>query len=416
MNACIIAVGSEMLTPFRVDTNSLAVTERLNAVGFDVRMKVVAGDDVNELAGVFARAAASYDLVICTGGLGPTADDVTREAASLAFEMPLDVDEAIVDGIRARFEKRGMNMPAINARQGMVPRGAEVIQNAFGTAPGLWIDRGRVKIALLPGPPREMTPMLEGIVHERLAPVSGGRGLFRRVVKITGRPESDVDAVAQPIYGQWTNAAVPISTTILAVMGQIELHLTATANSRQDADAALDAAVGELRAGLGRSIYSVDGRPLEAVVGHMLRERRWTVAAAESCTGGLLMSRLTSVSGSSAYVDRGFVCYSNAAKMEVLGVPAGLIEAHGAVSEPVARAMADGARAKAGNDVGIGVTGIAGPDGGTPEKPVGTVAIAVVARDQASVRTFQFIGGREMVNFQSTQSAMNMLRILMEPK
>ena len=416
MNACIIAVGSEMLTPFRVDTNSLAVTERLNSIGFGVRMKIVAGDDIDELTRVFASAADTYDLVICTGGLGPTEDDVTREAVSRAFGMALELDGRIVDGIRARFEKRAMSMPAINTRQGMVPRGAAVIDNAFGTAPGLWIERGRSKIVLLPGPPREMTPMLDAVVRDRLAPISAGRGLFRRVVKITGRPESDVDATAQPVYSAWTRARVPISTTILAVMGQIELHLTAAADSRDDANAALDAAVNELRVALGRSVYSVDGRPLEAVVGELLRERAWTVSAAESCTGGLLMARLTSVPGSSAYVDRGFVCYSNAAKVDLLDVPPALIEAHGAVSEPVARAMAEGARAKARTDVAFGITGIAGPDGGTPDKPVGTVAIAVLARSQADIRTFQFIGGRDMVNFQSTQSAMNMLRLMMEPK
>lgn len=413
MNACIIAVGSEMLTPFRQDTNSLIVTERLNAVGYDVRMKVIVGDDVDELTRVFASAATTFDLVVCTGGLGPTEDDVTREAVSRAFAMPLDVDETIVDGIRARFEKRAMAMPAINRRQGMVPRGAAVVPNAFGTAPGLWIEQKAAKIVLLPGPPREMAPMLESVIRDRIAPTSKSGGLFRRVLKITGRPESDVDAVAQPIYGQWAHAAVPISTTILAVMGQIELHLTAAAESRAAADQALDALSGELQAALGQSVYSTDGRPLEAVLGAMLRARGWTIAAGESCTGGLLMSRLTSVPGSSAYVDRGFVCYSNQAKTDLLGVPAPLIEANGAVSEPVARAMAEGARAGARTTVGIGITGIAGPDGGTPEKPVGTVAIAVVAEREANVRTFQFIGGRDMVTFQATQSAMNMLRLLM---
>ena len=312
MNAWIIAVGSEMLTPFRVDTNSLAITERLNAIGYDVRAKIVAGDDVGELARLFALAAASADLVVCTGGLGPTDDDITRDALSRAFDIPLDIDEAIVNGIRARFERRGMKMQEINRRQGQVPRGATVIPNGFGTAPGLWIERGATALVLLPGPPREMTPMFDAVVAERLAPKAGSRGLFRRVLKITGRPESDVDAVAQPVYGPWTRAAVPISTTILAVMGQIELHLTAAAPDAAAGARALDAAVAELQGVLGSSVYSTDGRPLEAVVGSMLRDRHWTIAAAESCTGGLLMSRLTDVPGSSAYVDRGVVCYSNA--------------------------------------------------------------------------------------------------------
>ena len=269
-------------------------------------------------------------------------------------------------------------MADINRRQAMVPRGATVLENTHGTAPGLWLERGATILVLLPGPPREMTPMLEAVIRDRLAPRTGGRGLFRRVLKITGRTESAVDAVAQPVYGAWTAARVPITTTILAVMGQIELHLTASAASRVEADAALDAAVDALTAALGTSVYSIDGRSLEAVVGDLLRQAHWTIAAAESCTGGLLMSRLTGVPGSSDYVDRGFVCYSNQAKVDWLGVPQAMIEEHGAVSEPVARAMAEGVRGRAATNVGVGITGIAGPDGGTPDKPVGTVAIAVV--------------------------------------
>jgi nicotinamide-nucleotide amidase len=233
------------------------------------------------------------------------------------------------------------------------------------------------------------------------------------VVKVTGRPESDVDAAAQPVYSKWASQTVPISTTILAALGQIELHLTATAPSPAEAEAALDAATAELRAVLGMAIYSADGRPLEAVVGEMLKTRGLTIAVAESCSGGLLASRLTDVPGSSAYVERGVVCYSNASKTALVGVPEELIAEHGAVSEPVARAMAKGIRERAGTDVGIGITGIAGPDGGTADKPVGTVAIAVVVGDLERVRTFQFVGGRDMVKFQSAQAAMNMLRLIL---
>jgi len=305
-----------------------------------------------------------------------------------------------------------MTMPEINRRQAMVPRGATVLPNPNGTAPGLWMERGETAIALLPGPPREMKPMLEAVIAERLAPKAGGRRLFRRVLKITGRAESDVDAQAQPVYGQWTAQPVPISTTILAVLGQIELHLTAEAVSQADADRALAAAVRELQQTLGPAVYSTDGRPLEAVVGDLLRERHLTIAVAESCTGGLLASRLTDVPGSSDYVERGVVCYSNRSKTELAGVPEAMIAEHGAVSEPVALAMAEGIRTRAGTNIGIGVTGIAGPGGGSPEKPVGTVAIAVVVDGERRVRTFQFIGGREMVKFQGAQSALNMTRLL----
>ena len=411
MRACILAIGSEMLTPFRVDTNSLFITERLNAIGYDIRLKAVVGDDVDELAEVLRAADVWADLIVITGGLGPTEDDVTRDAVARVYDMPLEVDEAIVDRIRDRFARRGMTMPDINRRQAMVPRGAVVLENPNGTAPGLWIEHGRAAIVLLPGPPREMKPMLEGVVRDRLAPRSGTAGLFRRVLKITGRAESDVDAQAQPTYAKWTSNPVPISTTILAVLGQIELHLTAQAANPDAAHAALDAAVLEMQHVLGPSVYSTDGRSLEGVVGDLLRQHALTIAVAESCTGGLLASRLTDVPGSSDYVERGVVCYSNRSKTELAGVPSALIAEHGAASEPVARAMAEGIRSRAGTNIGIGITGIAGPGGGTPEKPVGTVSVAVIVDDETRVRTFQFIGGRDMVKFQAAQAALNMTRL-----
>jgi nicotinamide-nucleotide amidase len=413
MKACILAIGSEMLTPFRVDTNSLFITERVNTIGYDVRMKAVVADDVSELARVIDSALAWADLIVITGGLGPTEDDMTRDAVARVLGIPLDVDETIVERLRERFARRGMTMPDINRRQAMVPRGAAVLPNANGTAPGLWIEKAATVLLLLPGPPREMKPMLEAVIAERLAPRSKGRGLFRRVLKITGRAESDVDAVAAPVYTPWTSQPVPISTTILAVLGQIELHLTAQAANRAEADAVLDPAVAQLQAVLGSSVYSIDGRPLEAVVGDLLREHAFTIAVAESCTGGLLASRLTDVPGSSSYVDRGVVCYSNRAKTDLADVPVSIIAEHGAVSEPVAKAMADGIRRRAGANVGVGITGIAGPGGGTPEKPVGTVAIALVVEDEIRIRTFQFVGGREMVKFQAAQSALNLTRLML---
>ena len=412
MKACILAIGSEMLTPFRVDTNSLFITDRLNTIGYDVRLKAVVADDVNELARVIESALTWADLTVITGGLGPTEDDMTRDAVGQVLGIPLDVDEAIVTRLRERFARRGMTMPEINRRQAMVPRGAVVLPNPNGTAPGLWLEKGSAALVLLPGPPREMKPMLEAVIAERLAPKSKGSGLFRRVLKITGRAESDVDAQAAPVYGPWAANPVPISTTILAVLGQIELHLTAQASNKADADAALDAAVHQLQSALGPSVYSVDGRGLETVVGDLLREHRLTIAVAESCTGGLLASRLTDVAGSSEYVDRGVVCYSNQAKTDLAGVPAALLAEHGAVSEPVARSMAEGIRSRAGTNVGIGITGIAGPGGGTAEKPVGTVAIAVIVDDEVRVRVFQFLGPREMVKFQAAQSALNMTRLM----
>ena len=413
MKAWIVAVGSEMLTPFRVDTNSLRITERLNAIGCDVRFKAVVGDDVGELATLFQRGVGTVDLIVCTGGLGPTEDDITRDGLARALNLECETDEQVLESIRQRFEKRGMVMRDINRRQALVPRGAEVLENARGTAPGLWLERDGTAILLLPGPPLEMQPMLDRVVDERLKPRAGSRGLFRRVLKLTGRPESEVDAIAQPVYGQWLSAPIPIATTILAKMGQIELHLTADAPNEADARVALAAAVRQLLDVLEPAVYSTDGRGLEEVVGDLLRERGLSIAVAESCTGGLLASRLTDVAGSSDYFDRGVVCYSNDAKTEWLGVSPDLLAAHGAVSEPVAQAMADGVRQRARSGVGVGITGIAGPGGGTPEKPVGMVCIAVVTPVQQQVRTFQFIGPREMVKFQSAQAAMNMLRHLL---
>jgi nicotinamide-nucleotide amidase len=413
MKAWIIAVGSEMLTPSKVDTNSLHITERLNEFGWDVRLKAIVGDDVDELAGLLATAPGHADLVVITGGLGPTEDDVTRDAVARLAGVPMDVDETIIDQLRERFARRGIQMPANNRRQGMVPRGATVLENRQGSAPGLRLTHAGVDFVLLPGPPREMKPMFDVFVREHLAPAAGARVLLRRTLKITGRTESEVDTVAQPIYTPWRSDPTPIATTILASLGQIELHLTASANNATEAGEALDAAVAQLSAALGPSVYSTDGRALEMVVGELLYERKLTIAVAESCSGGLLASRLTDVPGSSRYFDRGVVCYSNEAKIDLLGVPEASIGEHGAVSEPVARAMADGIRRRPGVSVGIGVTGIAGPGGGTPDKPVGTVAIAVVTDSGERVRTFRFVGGREMVKFQSAQAAMNMLRLLL---
>ena len=413
MKACILAVGSEMLTPFRVDTNSLIVTERLNAIGYDVRLKAVVADQVDELARVVEDALEWSDVLVVTGGLGPTEDDITREAVSRVLGAPLAVDEAIVERIRQRFARRGMTMPDNNRRQGMVPRGAVVIDNPNGSAPGLWLERGSTAIVLLPGPPREMKPMLDAVIRDRLAPRTGGAGLFRRTLKLTGRSESDVDAQAQTIYTKWTRQQVPIATTILAVSGQIELHLTADAPSRELGEAALDAAVAELTNALGDIIYSTDGRPLEAVVGELLRERRKTIAIAESCSGGLLASRITDIPGSSDYFDRAIVCYSNQAKTDLLGVPEAMMAVNGAVSEPVARAMAEGVRDRARTSIGIGITGVAGPGGGTPHKPVGMVCVAVVLYAREWVRTFQFVGDRALVKYQSATAALNMLRLML---
>lgn len=409
--AVIIAVGSELLTPSRIDTNSLLVTQRLNELGIRVRYKAVVGDHRDDLADALKLALSQADLVVTSGGLGPTDDDITRETVAAVFGLPLEEDEGVVASIRARFSARGLPMPAINRRQALVPRGAAALANAKGTAPGLWIERSGAACVALPGPPRELRAMLEVVARERIAPLSSGHGIFRRVIRVTGRTESHVDEAAHPVYSRWRSGPVPIETSILASLGQIELHLAARGATEDAAVRALDQATSELAGVLGRDLVSSDGSQLEAVVGGMLRERAARVAVAESCTGGLVASRLTDVAGSSAYVQAGWVVYSNEAKVALLGVDAASIAAHGAVSEPVARAMATGARERGGVEYGIAVTGIAGPGGGSADKPVGTVYVALAGPEGLQrVRRLSLPGEREQVKFQASQAALDLLR------
>lgn len=408
--AAILAVGSELLTASRTDTNSLAITDALNAIGLDVAFKAVVGDDRQELADLCRYAMRRAPLVICTGGLGPTDDDLTREVVADLLGRPLIEDPALVATIQARFASRGLRMPETNRRQAHVPEGAVPIANERGTAPGLWIEADAHGVLLLPGPPREMRPMLETAVARWIAPRWGGVHLRRRHLRIAGRTESRVEEIAQPIYSRWIEAAVPIETTILAGPGVIELHLSTRTAEAAAGDAALDAAVRSLAAAFAGDLVSDDGRTLEQVVGDLLVARGWRIALAESCTGGLATSRLTDVAGSSAYVDRTAVVYSNEAKTAWLDVPEALIGDHGAVSEPVARAMAEGVRARAGVEVGVGITGIAGPGGGTPEKPVGLVVIAVATPAGTDVRTCRFVGGRVQVKTSASGTAIDFVR------
>ena len=413
--AAILAVGSELLTPSRIDTNSLFITEQLNLLGIEVAYKSVIGDDREELAMAVRIALDRVGFVVCCGGLGPTDDDVTREVVAQVLQRPLTEDERITAQIRARFASRRMEMPAINRRQAMVPAGARVLNNPSGTAPGLWLEDGDRVVLLLPGPPRELQAMFTALVGEVLNPRSPGLSLVRRIVRVAGRTESHTEEAVRPLYAEWARAEVPIAATILASLGQLELHLSARAASPDRAAAAVEAATRQVADVLGLDAYSLDGRPLEQVVGDLLVERRFRIALAESCTGGLLSSRLTDIEGSSRYVERGVVAYANEAKVSLLGVPRELIDEHGAVSEPVALAMAEGVRAGAMVDIGVGVTGIAGPGGGTADKPVGTVAIAAVIPGTTRSRLFRFAGHRDQVKFQASQAALDMVRRLLVP-
>ena len=407
MKAELLAIGSELLGPLRAETNSLWLTERLLDAGVEVAARATLADDAGLIASAFRSALARADVVIATGGLGPTADDLTREALASATSRRLRRDDAIVAGLRARFARFARPMSDTNLQQADVIEGALVLENPRGTAPGQLLEHeGRLAV-LLPGPPGEMKPMFDEQVLPRLrARVGPTRVVRRRVLRIAGMGESAVDEVAAPVYSRFENPR----TTILGGAGQVELHLVAHADGEADAEARIAELAGLLHAALPGRIFSDDGRELPRVVVELLRERGLVLALAESCTGGLLSARLTEVPGASAVLERAIVSYANQAKLDELAVPPALVAEKGAVSEEVAAAMAEGVKAKARSDVAVAITGIAGPDGGTPEKPVGLVYVATAGAAGTRVRRNLFPGGREMIRQQSTQVALEMVR------
>jgi nicotinamide-nucleotide amidase len=412
----VIAVGSELLGWARLDTNSLFISEKLAALGIELTSKCVVGDDRPRLRELFVQALGRVDVVLLTGGLGPTDDDVTREVVADALGVRLVEDPAITERIRTRFERRGMRMPEVNRRQALVPEGARVLANANGTAPGLLIDIPPKMVVLLPGPPRELHAILDALCAPggALADRAGSERIHRVSLFTTGRSESHVEEIAQPIYSKLLGATPPIETTILATPGQVELHLWTRSADETSAVAALQGARAELLAALGDCVFTVEGQTLDIIIADMLRSRGLSFAAAESCTGGLLLQRMTAIPGSSVYVRGGVVAYSNELKTSMLGVDPELLARHGAVSEAVAAAMVDGVRERTGADVCVAITGIAGPGGGTASKPVGTVVLAVLVPGRPLwIRTALFVGGREMVRQQSAQTALDQIRRLL---
>jgi competence/damage-inducible protein CinA-like protein len=406
VNAEIIAVGSELLTPFRLDTNSLFLTDELNRLGVAVIRKSVIGDDREELRSAFREALARADLVVSSGGLGPTEDDLTREAVAELLGRRLVRNERILERIRARFRSFGREMAPINERQALVPEGAIPLENANGTAPGLWLEADGHIVVLLPGPPAELQPMFSAHVRPMLAERAGRRRISDRVLRIAGMPESEVDQRAAPIYRTYRD----VETTILAAPGEIELHFRVWSEDSAAAGQLLDEVAAQVAAALGDSVFTSRDESLEEVVARELLLRGATIAVAESCTGGLLSQRFTSIPGSSNYFLGGVVSYSNELKTAMADVPAALIEAHGAVSAEVALAMADGIRRRVRAALGLSVTGIAGPGGGSAEKPVGTVHIGLADEREAKQRKFLFPGDRERVRRQAAQAALDMVR------
>jgi nicotinamide-nucleotide amidase len=406
----IIAVGSELLTPFRQDTNSLYLTAQLNALGVEVEFKTIVGDRLRDIVRAITTAMSRADILLLSGGLGPTEDDLTREAVAETLGLGLRRDPDILEAIERRFAERGWKMSANNAKQADVINGATVLLNDQGTAPGQWISgkaNGEDKIiVLLPGPPHELKNLFENAVLERLRARVPRRVLASRVLKITGMGESACDARVAPIYKRFSD----VSTTILAVPGEIQLHVRTQAPLAETAEARLDKLVEEIEGELGDYVYSDNGDSLEQIVNYYLQMRNATIAVAESCTGGLAAERLTSISGSSRSFIGGAVVYSDALKTQLADVPPDLIEIYGAVSEPVAQALAEGIRKRCCSTLGIGITGIAGPTGGTAEKPVGLVFHALASEEGTQVVKRNFAGDRARVRWFASQQALDMVR------
>lgn len=406
LSAEIIAIGSEMLAPDRTDTNSLWLTEKLNRIGIDVKLKTIVGDDDARLEEVIRDAVKRSRVVITTGGLGPTEDDITRKVVARALNRRLTLDEKVLAEIRTRFQSFGVTMPERNSRQAMVIDGAEVLPNPNGTAPGLYLEQDKCAVALLPGPPREMKPMFENHVQAKFESLSGDIRFARRVLRVAGMGESAVDEKIAPIYTQFEN---PL-TTILFNSSEIEIHLRAHARTEAEAEALIDHLSLKIEQALGNSVFSFRGETMEEVVGRQLTMKGFTVAVAESCTGGLIAQRLTNVPGASRYFLEGVVTYSNQSKTRLLGVDKKLIKEFGAVSQQVARDMARGVRHKAKTDFGLAITGIAGPDGGSEEKPVGLVYVALADDAHTAHKRFMIPGDRELIRWRASQAALDMLR------
>ncbi len=404
--AAIVAIGSEMLGPLRQDTNSLWLSARLEEIGIPVIRKAIVGDGPALIREELDQSARGARYVFTTGGLGPTADDVTVEAVAEWLGAPLARNEEFLEKMRHRFARRGFEMPACNAKQADFIVGTRVLENPRGTAPGFWGRRGDTEIVILPGVPSEMKEIMESSVLPVLRERADGVVGRRRILRIAGMGESAVEELVTPVYAKWKDDPV----TILASPGEVQLHLAVTGQP-QEAEKKLAAMAADFRAVLGDRIFGEDADDLARVVGRLLRESRRTVALAESCTGGMVSSLLTDVPGSSEYFLGSVVSYANSAKESLLGVNAATLRQRGAVSEEAAVAMAVGARERFDADVAVSVTGIAGPDGGSPEKPVGTVYFGLAARQaQTAAKKRLFVGDRGVVRRAASIQALEMLR------
>jgi nicotinamide-nucleotide amidase len=406
LKAEIIAIGSELLTPHRTDTNSLWLTERLNSIGISLQQKTIVGDEEARLEEAVRDALRRSDVIISTGGLGPTEDDITRKVFARVSGRQLMLDYEVLEQIRERFSSRNLQMTPNNERQALIPRGAMVLPNPNGSAPGVRMDQDGRLIVLLPGPPRENQPMFNDYIMPELEKLSRGQRIAKRLLKVTGLGESALDDMISAIYTPYTNP----QTTILFTDSEIEIHLTATAETIARAEEIVDELADKLEEKLGDHVYTTTGERLESVIGDRLLLKRYTIATAESCTGGLIAERITTVPGASNYFVGSIVSYKEEAKTALLGVPRELIESRGAVSGEVAEAMARGVKERTGATIGLSVTGVAGPGGGTEAVPVGTVYIGLADDIMTSNRRLILPGDRHLIRWRASTAALEMVR------
>jgi len=405
VNVEIISIGSELLTPKAAETNSLFIIKELNTLGFRVNIKSIVEDKAPTLEKLLSASIKRSNIIIATGGLGPTVDDVTVRAVSKALRRKMVLNETLLNRIEEKFTRRGLEMPLNNRKQALIPMGAKVLENKMGTAPGLWLKEGSCEIFFLPGVPGEMKQIFQDYIQPALKKLSKGKICKTKIFKVTGLTESEIDWKIKGLARKFQEQII-----LLAYPGQIEVVFQTEAQNRQTANEKIKQFGKQLKQELGDNIFGTDDDSLEEVVGKLLKDKRAKLAIAESCTGGLIASRITDVPGSSEYFERGLVVYSNRAKIELLGVNSELIKRFGAVSAEAAEAMAKGIKEKSSTDFGLAVTGIAGPSGGLKDKPVGLVFLSLAKDSSVIVSKNIFSGDRERIKFYSSQAALDLLR------
>jgi nicotinamide-nucleotide amidase len=401
-DAEIIAVGTELLTPQKIDTNSLYLTDQLNALGVEVVRKSIVGDERDRLTETIVGALRRSQIVLVTGGLGPTEDDITRDAAAAALGRELHFNEQVCEWLVERFKRFGRKMAENNKRQAYLLQGAQILQNDWGTAPGQWIEQNGSVVVLLPGPPKEMKSLFAARCLPKLQERLPAQVIRARFYRVAGMGESDLDTLIAPVYTRYSN---PV-TTILAAASDIQIHLRTRCQTAAEAEALLEEVGSQVEALIGDRLYAKNGEPLEQIVGQLLMARGAHLSVAESATGGMLGERITGIAGASSYFAGGFLTYTDAMKIKLLGVQAEMLEKHTAVSEPVAIAMAEGARRNTGSEYALSVTGYAGPDG----DQVGLVFIGLAGPKGAEARKLQFPGDRERIRTLATNTALDLLR------